>query len=134
MSKLLHSKVSVVEWQHKNEAGVHRTAKEFAVNRKRVRECYSTLNKKPVECLENAAIYAVTNLSQSILTKRYSSFWRMTSSQKDTAVQSKAVWTTFALIRLQKLLLCVILLWKHLSFDISGAFVCYNHAHQEPLT
>ena len=34
----------MVEWQHKNEASIHRTAKEFAVDHKRVRECYSTLN------------------------------------------------------------------------------------------
>ena len=38
-SKLLYSKVSMVEWQRKNEASVHRTAKEFAINRKRVLEC-----------------------------------------------------------------------------------------------
>jgi len=36
----------VVEWQRQNEASVHRPAKEFANDRKRVREwcqCYSTL-------------------------------------------------------------------------------------------
>jgi len=36
----------MVEWQHKNEASTHRTAKEFAVDRKCVRKCYSTLNGK----------------------------------------------------------------------------------------
>ena len=39
-------KVSVVEWQCQNKASVHRTAEEFADDRKRVREwcqCYSTL-------------------------------------------------------------------------------------------
>jgi len=60
----------VVERQRQNEASVHRPAKEFTDNRKRVREWsqyYSTLNK-PAECLENAAIYAVANLCQPILT------------------------------------------------------------------
>jgi len=38
-----------MEWQHKNEASVHTTAKEFAVDRKHIREwcqCYSTLKGK----------------------------------------------------------------------------------------
>jgi len=42
-SKLLHLKVSVMEWQRKNKASVHRTPKEFAVNCKSVRgwcQCY----------------------------------------------------------------------------------------------
>ena len=53
-----------------NETSIHRPAKEFTNDRKRVREwcqCYSALNK-PVECLENATVYAVANLCQSILT------------------------------------------------------------------
>jgi len=36
----------MVEWQSKNEASVHRTAKDFAIDCKRVRkwrQCYSTL-------------------------------------------------------------------------------------------
>ena len=36
----------MVEWQHQNEASIHRPVKEFADDRKRVREwcqCYSTL-------------------------------------------------------------------------------------------
>ena len=39
-------KVSVVEWQHQNEASVHRIAGKFTNDRNRVREwcqCYSTL-------------------------------------------------------------------------------------------
>ena len=59
-------------WQCKNETSVRRTAKEFAVNRKCVREwCQSATahwKDKPAECLENAAVYAVANLCQSILT------------------------------------------------------------------
>ena len=61
----------MVEWQCQNEASVHRLAKEFANNNKRVREwcqCYSTLKDKPAECLENTAVYTVANLCQSILT------------------------------------------------------------------
>jgi len=39
-------KVSVVAWQHQNEASIHRQAMEFADDRKHVREwcqCYSIL-------------------------------------------------------------------------------------------
>ena len=64
-------KVSVVEWQCQNEASIHRQAKEFADDNKCVCEwcqCYSTLKDKPTECLENAAVYVVANLCQSILT------------------------------------------------------------------
>ena len=56
-------KVFVVEWQRQNEASVHRPAKEFANDHKRVRKW-----RQPMECLENAAVYAVANLCQSILT------------------------------------------------------------------
>ena len=59
-------------WQRKKEANVDRRAKEFAIDRKRVREwCQSATahwKDKPAECLENAAVYAVANLCQSILT------------------------------------------------------------------
>ena len=59
-------------WQRKNGASVHRTAKEFAVDRWCVREwCQSATahwKDKPAEYLENAAVYAVANLCQSILT------------------------------------------------------------------
>jgi len=65
----------MVKWQRQNEASFHRSAKEFADNRKRVREwcqCYSIIETcwkdKPAECLENATVYAVANLCQSILT------------------------------------------------------------------
>ena len=64
-------KVSVVEWQRQNEASVHRPAKEFANNRKRAASGINAMahwKDKPVECLENTAIYAVANLWQSILT------------------------------------------------------------------
>ena len=54
-------KVSVVEWQCQNKACVHRPAKEFGNDRKRVREW-----RQPAECLENAAIYAVANLSVNL--------------------------------------------------------------------
>jgi len=43
LSKLLHCKVSVVEWQCKNEASVHKTAKEFAIDHESVHKCYSTM-------------------------------------------------------------------------------------------
>jgi len=33
----------VVEWQCKNEASIYRTAKEFAIDRKSVHKCYSTM-------------------------------------------------------------------------------------------
>jgi len=46
-----------------NEASVYRPAKEFANDCKRVCEW-----RQPVECVENATIYAVANLCQSILT------------------------------------------------------------------
>ena len=59
-------KVSVVEWQHQNEASVHRPAKEFTNDRKRVCEWH-----QPAECLENAAVYAVANLCQSNLTNEF---------------------------------------------------------------
>ena len=36
--KLLHCKVSVVEWQQKNEDNVHRTAKDFIVGCKHICE------------------------------------------------------------------------------------------------
>jgi len=52
----------VVERQRQNEASVHRPAKEFANDCKRVREW-----RQPAEYLENAAVYAVANLCQSIL-------------------------------------------------------------------
>jgi len=58
----------VLEWQCQNEASVHRSAKEFADDHKCVREWCQCYKDKPMECLENAAIYAVTNLCQSILT------------------------------------------------------------------
>jgi len=60
-------KVSVVEWKCHNKASIYGPAKEFADDG--VREwcqCYSTL--KAAECLENAAVYGVANLCQSILT------------------------------------------------------------------
>ena len=70
------------ERQRKNEASVHRTAKEFTVNRKSVHECYSTM-KGQTECLENATVYAVASLCQLILTKRYLSFWRTRETMAD---------------------------------------------------
>ena len=42
-----------------NKASVHRPAKEFANDRKHVREW-----RQPMECVENAAFYAVANLCQ----------------------------------------------------------------------
>ena len=66
-------KVSVVEWQHKNEASVHRPAKEFADDRSQV--CPRVVSMllahwkdKPAECLENAAVYTVAYLCHAILT------------------------------------------------------------------
>jgi len=56
-----------VEWQRQNEASVHRTAKEFADDRKRV-SMLQHRKDKPAEYLENAAVCAVANLCQSILT------------------------------------------------------------------
>jgi len=62
-------------WQCKNEASVHRTAKEFTVDRRRVREwCQSATahwKDNPAECLENTSVYAVANLCQSILTIKF---------------------------------------------------------------
>jgi len=62
-------------WQRKNKASIHRTVKEFAVDRKHVREwCQSATahwKDKPAECLENAAVHAVANLYQSILTIKF---------------------------------------------------------------
>jgi len=58
-------------WQRKNEASVHRTTKEFAIDRKCVCEwCQSATahwKDKPADCLEKAAVYALANLCQSIL-------------------------------------------------------------------
>ena len=70
-------------WQRKNEASIHRTAKEFAVHVRDSlvsRPLESGVNQqrqhifrkdKPAECLENAAVYAVANLCQSILTIKF---------------------------------------------------------------
>ena len=89
-----------MEWQCKNEASVHRTAKGI---RRRSQACSQVTSilpqiincnatahwkDKPVECLENAAIYAVANCCQSILTTRYLhtrylSFWRKREAKAD---------------------------------------------------
>ena len=62
----------MVEWQHQNEASVHRPAKEFANDRKHVREwcqCYSTLKGQTCgELGKHAVVYAVANLCQLFLT------------------------------------------------------------------
>ena len=65
LSKLLHCKVSVVERQHENEASVHRTAKEFTVDRKSVVSATVHLKDQPAECLENTAVYTVASVSRS---------------------------------------------------------------------
>jgi len=60
-----------VEWQHQNEASIHRTAEEFTDNFKRIREwcqCYSTLKGQTRGVLGNTAVYSVASLRQSILT------------------------------------------------------------------
>ena len=67
-------KVSIVELQCQNESSVHRPAKEFADDRKRVREwcqCYSTLKGQTRGVLGKRRLYAVTNLCQSILTIKF---------------------------------------------------------------
>ena len=68
-SKLLHCEV---QGQRKNEASVHGTAKEFAVNSlacpRVVSISNSTLKGQTRGMLGNATVYAVANLCQSILT------------------------------------------------------------------
>ena len=67
-------KVSIVEWQCQNDASVHRPAKEFTDDHKRVREwcqCYSILKGQTCGVLGKCSLYAVTNLCQSILTIKF---------------------------------------------------------------
>ena len=61
----------MVEWQCQDKASIHRKAKEFADDRKRVHEwCqyYSTLKGQTRGVLGNATVFAVANLCKSILT------------------------------------------------------------------
>jgi len=58
----------VVEWQRQNEASVHRTAKEFADDYNHGVNATAHWKDKPAEYLENAAVCAVANLCQLILT------------------------------------------------------------------
>ena len=72
-------KVSVVEWQHQNEANIHRPAEEFTDDRSVSTSGGSAIahwKDKPGECLENAAIYAVANLCQLILTIEFVEYKR----------------------------------------------------------
>ena len=67
-------KVSVVEWQCQNEASVHRPAKEFADDRNHAASGVNAManwKDKPVERLENSAVYVVAKLWQSILTTEF---------------------------------------------------------------
>jgi len=54
-----------VEWQCKNEASIHRTAKDFTVDHVFTSGVNATAHWKhrPAEWLENITVYAVTNLS-----------------------------------------------------------------------
>ena len=81
-----------MEWQRKNKASIHRTAKEFAIDHKWVCEwcqCYSTLIGQTGGVLGKLPFYAVANLCQSMLTTRYSSFWRMREAEEGVYLQDK---------------------------------------------
>ena len=57
-------------WQHKNEASIYRTAKEFAIDRKRVREWRQSATLT-AHWKDKPAVYTVANLCQSILTIKF---------------------------------------------------------------
>jgi len=66
----------VVEWQPKNEASVHRPAKEFTNNQSQacprvVSMLLAHRKDKPAECLENATVYVVAYLCEAILTVEF---------------------------------------------------------------